>query len=117
MTNICDKGEKTSFDLRGLIQRIAWKRTIIILIILQGCILNAQNTASISLNGEWKLSYGIYDRNTPVTPDDLKDKNWPVISGKVPGNVELDLVHAGIPRFSRALCKEKKNSGSSRRQM
>jgi beta-mannosidase len=71
------------------------KRTIIIVFILQGCILNAQNIASVSLNGEWKLCYGIYDRNTPVTPDELKNKNWPVISGSVPGNVELDLLASG----------------------
>jgi beta-mannosidase len=71
------------------------KRIIIILIILQGCILNAQNIVSVSLNGEWKLCYGIYDRNSPVNPDALKNKNWPVISGTVPGNVELDLLASG----------------------
>jgi hypothetical protein len=70
-------------------------RTIIFVILLQGCVLNAQNLPTVSLNGEWKLCYGIYDRNTPVTPDELKNNNWPVISGRVPGNVELDLLASG----------------------
>jgi beta-mannosidase len=71
------------------------KRISIILIILQVSILNAQDNENASLNGEWNLSYGIFDRTTPVTPDDLKNKNWPVIPGMVPGNVELDLLAAG----------------------
>lgn len=71
------------------------KRITIILIILQGYILNAQYNASVSLNGNWQLSYGIYDRDREVNPDDLKSRNWPVIPAKVPGNVELDLLAAG----------------------
>jgi len=71
------------------------KRIPIVLMILQVCILNAQDIVNVSLNGEWNLSYGVFDRTTTVTPDELKNKNWPVISGTVPGNVELDLLAAG----------------------
>lgn len=68
------------------------KLILFILCVLHFGFLNAQHNESLSLNGMWKLSYGIYDRNTPVTPDDLKNKDWPVIPATVPGNVELDLL-------------------------
>jgi beta-mannosidase len=71
------------------------KRTIIIAFYLQACMLNAQHSTSISLDGEWQLCYGLHDRNTPVAPDELKNREWPVITGRVPGNVELDLLSAG----------------------
>ncbi len=61
------------------------KRITIILILLQGIILHAQNNTSVSLDGDWQLSYGIYDRDNEVTPDELKSKDWPVIPAKVPG--------------------------------
>lgn len=57
--------------------------------------LHAQKRAGISLNGSWKLSYGLYDQNAPQSPAALKIRNWPEIQSKVPGNVELDLLAAG----------------------
>ena len=65
-------------------------------LIFLGHWLHGQNAAGISLDGEWKLSYGPYDKYAPATPVELKAKNWPLISAIVPGNVELDLLAAGI---------------------
>lgn len=51
------------------------------------------HTRSYSLEGTWQLVYGEqlseYDRAEP--PSD-----WPVIAAEVPGNVEIDLMSAGI---------------------
>lgn len=58
--------------------------------------LIAQGVSQISLNGNWQLRYGLYDKNAPTTPEKLKNINWPKVSAKVPGNVELDLLAAGI---------------------
>jgi beta-mannosidase len=57
--------------------------------------LFSQNSANITLNGEWKLYYGLCDKNAPGTPDELLTKNWSMIPAKVPGNVELDLLASG----------------------
>jgi beta-mannosidase len=47
----------------------------------------------INLNGSWQLTYGPqqqhYDHATPPV-------SWPTIPAQVPGNVELDLVAAGV---------------------
>ena len=71
------------------------KKIITFIFFLYSCFLCAQRTESISLNGEWKLCYGIYDRNSSLTPDDLRNKEWPVIPASVPGNVELDMLASG----------------------
>lgn len=73
-------------------------RTLIIVLFLQvlSFYLQAQNNTGMSLNGFWKLYYGLYDKNAPATPDDLKNKNWQMVQSTVPGNVELDLLSAGI---------------------
>ena len=72
-------------------------RPIIFLVcLLMGNCLLGQNNTSVTLNGEWKLFYGPCDKNAPKTPDELTNKHWDVISAKVPGNVELDLLAAGI---------------------
>lgn len=65
-------------------------------LVFLGTWLYAQNNSGISLSGEWKLFYGLYDLNAPGNPDELKNKNWPEIPATVPGNVELDLLAAGI---------------------
>ena len=51
---------------------------------------------TVSLNGPWRLSYGLFDKSAPQTPAELKASNWPQIPATVPGNVELDLLAAGI---------------------
>jgi beta-mannosidase len=68
---------------------------LLIAILFWGSALQAQNQAGITLNGPWKLSYGLYDANAPHSPVQLKTKNWPEVPATVPGNVELDLLAAG----------------------
>lgn len=51
---------------------------------------------TLSLNGEWTLRYHLEDGLMPETPAELGSLSWPQISAQVPGNVELDLVRAGL---------------------
>ena len=71
---------------------------IILLFLAQfiGNRLLGQENTIVSLCGAWKLCYGPHDRNAPANPAALKKMNWPVIAAAVPGNVELDLLAAGI---------------------
>ncbi len=69
---------------------------LLIAFLFWSSVLQAQNKATISLNGSWKLSYGIHEQNAPQTPGELRKLNWPGIKATVPGNVELDLLAAGI---------------------
>jgi beta-mannosidase len=64
--------------------------------ILNCIIINATEINDVTLNGEWKLYYGQYNGNAPSGPDELTMSNWPDIPASVPGNVELDLLAAGI---------------------
>lgn len=58
--------------------------------------MDAQAINKVSLNGSWKLYYGLCDRNAPENPDELLKSNWPQVSATVPGNVELDLLKNGV---------------------
>ena len=51
---------------------------------------------SFSLDGAWRLSYHLEDGPMPDTPEALRQARWPSIEAQVPGNVELDLVRAGL---------------------
>jgi len=66
------------------------------LFILLGYLLHAQTNENITLNGKWDLYYGLYNEQSPSTPRELKNSQWPEIPATVPGNVELDLLAAGI---------------------
>lgn len=57
--------------------------------------LFCQENTNISLCGAWKLYYGPHDKNAPANPVELKNKNWPMITACVPGNVEIDLLTSG----------------------
>ena len=71
-------------------------RIFLVLISLSSVLIcQANSTNGYSLNGSWKLYYGLYNKNSPKTPDELMNSNWPVIPATVPGNVELDLLAAG----------------------
>jgi len=70
-------------------------KTLTILILLLESSLFGQINPKLSLCGPWNLYYGIHDRNSPETPDQLKKMNWPGIPAIVPGNVELDLLASG----------------------
>ena len=70
------------------------KYSVLFLLLLHGSFLHAQSNNIISLNGEWKLYYGLFNKNAPTTPDELSKADWRVIPATVPGNVELDLLAA-----------------------
>lgn len=73
------------------------KAIFLVLILVRGFFVNAQEQEimPLSLNGKWKLTYGLFNKNAPTTPGELRNKDWPVITATVPGNVELDLLSAG----------------------
>jgi beta-mannosidase len=56
--------------------------------------------ATVSLNsdkkGEWTLYFGLQDKNAPQNPDELAKSDFKKIDATVPGNVEIDLLKAGI---------------------
>jgi beta-mannosidase len=58
--------------------------------------IQAQDFKGISLNGPWELYYGQFNKDAPANPDELKFKNWTRIPAIVPGNVEIDLMAAGL---------------------
>lgn len=55
---------------------------------------------TISLNStksfEWRLYYGVQDKNAPQSPQELLKSNFKRIQATVPGNVEIDLEREGI---------------------
>lgn len=71
------------------------KRIIFLALLLMGNCLSAQNKSIVTLNGDWKLFYGLCNKNAPNS-NDLITKKWPEIPAKVPCNVELDLLAARI---------------------
>ncbi|MGV8137252.1 MAG: glycoside hydrolase family 2 protein [Mangrovibacterium sp.] len=70
------------------------KLTFLIFFLIKVSFLSAEDLKNISLDGSWKLYYGLCDGNAPITPDELKNSNWPSLLATVPGNVELDLLAA-----------------------
>ena len=61
---------------------------------------------TITLNGKWNLYFNLEFGNMHSTIDEVKEQKWPRIDAVVPGNVELDLVRAGIeedPFYSQNL--------------
>lgn len=68
--------------------------------------------ASVSLDGEWSLSYWRQPTPRIACPQDAKPEN--TIKAKVPGNVEIDLQAAGViddPRYSTNVYKLRKFEG------
>lgn len=53
---------------------------------------------NINLNGRWKLYYMPENQDIPDGPEGLDRCNAQVIDACVPGNVELDLVRAGVEK-------------------
>jgi len=52
--------------------------------------------AHVSLNGEWNLVHFPQGQHPIAHPNELEKAGVPAIAARVPGNVELDLVRAGI---------------------
>ncbi len=71
--------------------------------LLGGRPLPAQTApSSVDLNGAWRLFYGPQDRQAPQSPAELAQSALKNIPAVVPGNVELDLMKAGLlPDISR----------------
>ena len=44
----------------------------------------------------WTLYYGPEDKSAPTNPSELEKANWDNIPSVIPGNVEIDLLDAGI---------------------
>ena len=72
-----------------------FKKVVFLAALFLGNWLYGQNNTFVYLSKDWKLYYGLHDKNAPANPDELKKLNWPVIPANVPGNVELDLLAAG----------------------
>ena len=70
-------------------------RFLILYFLLIVNIVSSQNSLNFSLDGPWKLTYGLNDSNSPKTPDELKTRTMEEIPAIVPGNVELDMLFAG----------------------
>lgn len=51
---------------------------------------------SLSLDGEWVLDYWQQKREPVLSPDGMKETDYQTIKAQVPGNVELDLLAAGL---------------------
>jgi beta-mannosidase len=51
---------------------------------------------TLTLDGAWELRYGSGGDGAPETPAALLAADWPVVPASVPGNVELDLLAAGL---------------------
>ena len=50
----------------------------------------------ISLNGQWTLHFWPQPETPATTPDAMRNMSYNTIPAKVPGNVELDLLAAGL---------------------
>lgn len=50
----------------------------------------------LSLNGTWKLDYWQQKRDPVVSPEGMQGVEFETVTAKVPGNVELDLLAAGL---------------------
>lgn len=52
--------------------------------------------ARVELDGEWQLAYGREDQSRVKHPDQLAAAGMASVPAQTPGNVELDLVRAGV---------------------
>jgi beta-mannosidase len=58
--------------------------------------MTTNTTETVDLNGQWRLRYGAQTAEAPTCPAELEASDWPEIDATVPGNVELDLLAAGV---------------------
>jgi beta-mannosidase len=70
--------------------------TLICLLLLYATVIEAQPEKKISLNGSWKLAYWEQPQQAVTSPDGMKNVSVKEIAAQVPGNVELDLLTAGL---------------------
>lgn len=73
------------------------KYRLLTLLVAILCVTNVVVASdSISLNGTWNLSFWKQPDKPIISPDGMKNVQVKEISATVPGNVELDLVAAGL---------------------
>jgi beta-mannosidase len=74
------------------------KRTILTTLcaFLFALALSADTAQNISLNGVWKLSYWKQPDSAITSPEGMSHIEIKEIPAQVPGNVELDLLSAGL---------------------
>lgn len=73
-------------------KKITWRSLVVLVMILPG-VLKAEH---ISLNGEWELTFFPQPRQAVMGPDELAHVVSQRIPASVPGNVELDMLAAGL---------------------
>lgn len=65
-------------------------------LLLFGLFPVGMKAGNISLNGTWNLKFFPQPKEAVRTPQDLTDVQGTIIEAKVPGNVELDMLAAGL---------------------
>jgi beta-mannosidase len=76
-----------------------WSGVLFLILILGTGVLSAQKVYPgklADLNGEWDLYFGEQDENAPNSPDEIVKTRFKKIKATVPGNVEIDLMKAGL---------------------
>ena len=79
-------------------KKIILLSTLVLAGVLLGSGAAAAQTSqsTFDLNGEWRLYYGEQDPAAPQNPEELGRSAFKSIPARVPGNVEIDLMKAGI---------------------
>jgi beta-mannosidase len=73
------------------------KSLIALLLFSSAALASAAETQNtVSLNGDWQLSYWQQPAEAVTSPADMNKVNVKTIPAKVPGNVEIDLLAAGL---------------------
>lgn len=62
-------------------------------LLLSNCMLSAR---TVSLDGKWTLDYWEQGREAVVSPEAMEGLSYSTVEATVPGNVELDLLAAGL---------------------
>ena len=65
-------------------------------VILFGINVFPVTAGGISLNGTWTLDFWEQKRTPVVSPEQMQGIEYETIQASVPGNVELDLLSAGL---------------------
>lgn len=73
------------------------KSLIALLLFSSAALASAAETQNtVNLNGDWQLSYWQQPAEAVTSPADMNKVNVKTIPAKVPGNVEIDLLAAGL---------------------
>ena len=67
-----------------------------VILLLAGLFPVGMTAGNVSLNGSWDLTFFPQPREAVRTPQDILTTEGTTIKATVPGNVELDLLTAGL---------------------